>query len=244
MSQETYQTLLERLGEASDIGGVLSLLGWDQQTIMPAHGAPIRASRMATLTKILDEKFSSDELETLFDGLVAYEKGLPFDSDEASIIRVARRDYRKNRLVPTDLKVALMNASNEGYGAWVEARGASDFSILQPYLEKTVGLHSEVIDHVRKADDSFDEDYDVLLNDYEPGLTSAEVSRVFDELKAATIPLVDRVRERADRVDDSWVHGDFPIDVQERAVLKVAHQLGFTDDAWRLDVTQHPFASS
>ena len=244
MSQETYQTLLERLGEASDIGGVLSLLGWDQQTIMPAHGAPIRASRMATLTKILDEKFSSDELGTLFDGLVAYEKGLPFDSDEASIIRVARRDYRKNRLVPTDLKVALMNASNEGYGAWVEARGASDFSILQPYLEKTVGLHSEVIDHVRKADDSFDEDYDVLLNDYEPGLTSAEVSRVFDELKAATIPLVDRVRGRADRVDDSWVHGDFPIDVQERAVLKVAHQLGFTDDAWRLDVTQHPFASS
>ncbi len=244
MSQETYQSLLERLGEASDIGGVLSLLGWDQQTIMPAHGAPIRASRMATLTKILDEKFSSGELETLFDALLEYEQGLPFDSDEASIIRVARRDYRKNRLVPTDLKVALMNASNEGYSAWVEARGASNFSKLQPYLETHVALHKEMIAHVRQADDSFDEDYDVLLNDYEPGLKSSEVTRVFDEIKAATIPLVDRVRERADRVDDSWVHGDFPVDVQERAVLKVAHQLGFTDDAWRLDITQHPFASS
>ena len=244
MSQETYQTLLEHLGEASDIGGVLSLLGWDQQTIMPAHGAPIRASRMATLTKIMDENFSSDELGTLFDGLAEYEQSLSFDSDEASIVRVARRDYHQNRLVPTDLKVALMNASNDGYSAWVEARGASDFSKLQPYLETTVGLHKEVIDHVRKADDSFDEDYDVLLNDYEPGLTSAEVTRVFDEVKAATIPLVERARERADRVDDSWVHGDFPIDVQERTVLKVAHQLGFTDDAWRLDVTEHPFASS
>jgi len=244
LSKETYQTLLERLGEASDIGGVLSLLGWDQQTIMPAHGAPIRASRMATLTKILDEKFSSGELETLFDGLAEYEQGLAFDSDEASIIRVARRDYHKNRLVPTELKVALMNASNEGYSAWVEARGASDFSMLMPYLETHVALHKEMIQHVRQADDSFDEDYDVLLNDYEPGLKSSEVTRVFDEVKAATIPLVDRVHERADRVDDSWVHGDFPVDVQERAVLKVAHQLGFTDDAWRLDITQHPFASS
>ncbi|MDQ3657300.1 MAG: carboxypeptidase M32, partial [Chloroflexota bacterium] len=160
------------------------------------------------------------------------------------IIRVARRDYQKIRLVPTELKVALMNASNEGYSAWVEARGASDFSKLQPYLETHVTLHKEMIRHVRQADDSFDEDYDVLLNDYEPGLKSSEVTRVLDELKSATIPLVDRVRERADRVDDSWVHGDFPVDVQEPAVLKVVHQLGFTDDAWRLDVTQHPFASS
>ena len=244
MSKETYQALLDRLGEASDIGGVLSLLGWDQQTIMPSKGAPIRASRMATLTRILDEKFSSPELETLFAGLAEYEQGLAFDSDEASIIRVARRDYEKNRLVPTDLKVALMNASNDGYGAWVEARAASSFSMLKPFLENTVDLHRQAIEHIRAANDSFDEDYDVLLNDYEPGLKSSEVTRVFDDLKAATIPLVARVRDRADRVDDAWVHGEFPVDVQERAVLKVARQLGFTDDAWRLDVTHHPFASS
>lgn len=244
MSDETYQALRERLGEVSDIGGVLSLLGWDQQTIMPPQGAAIRSSRMATLTKILDEKFSSDELGSLFDALAEYEQGLPFDSDEASIIRVARRDYRKNRLVPTEIKVALSNATNEGYGAWVEARGASDYSMLQPSLERIVGLHKEAIAHIREADDSFAEDYDVLLNDYEPGLTSAEVTRVFDELKAATIPLVDRARDRADRVDDSWVHGEFPIDVQERTVLKVAQRLGFTEDAWRLDVTEHPFASA
>lgn len=244
MTKETYDTLRERLAEASDIGGVLSLLGWDQQTIMPANGAPIRANRMATLTKVLDEKFSSEELGMLFQQLEDYEHGLPFDSDEASIIRVARRDYVKNRLVPTDLKVALMNASNEGYGAWVEARAASDFDMLRPFLETTVSLHKEAIGHIRAADDSFEEDYDVLLNDYEPGLKSAEVTRVFDELKAATIPLVQRVRERADRVDDTLVRGKFPINVQERTVLDVARQLGFTDDAWRLDVTQHPFASA
>ena len=86
------------------------MLGWDQQTIMPAKGAEIRGSRMATLTKILDEKFSSDELGAIFDELKGYEQSLPFDSDEASIIRVARRDYIENRMVPTDIKVALTKA--------------------------------------------------------------------------------------------------------------------------------------
>jgi carboxypeptidase Taq len=235
---------LERLGETSDIGGTLGLLGWDQQTIMPKKGAPIRASRMATLTKILDEKFSSGELGALFDELTEFEQSLPYDSDQASIIRVSRRDYERNRKVPTRIKVALSDATNEGYANWVEARASADFSKLKPSLDKIVSLHKEAIACVREADDSFDEDYDVLLNDYEPGLKSAEVTRVFDELKAATIPLVDLVRNRADRIDDSVLHQDFPVDIQECTVLRVARQLGFTDDAWRLDVTEHPFASS
>jgi len=244
VTQEMYEALREKLAETSDIGGVISLLGWDQQTIMPARGAPIRANRMATLTRILDEKFTSDELGELLDDLTGFEESMPFDSDEASIIRVTRRDYKLNKLVPTALKVALVNASNQGYVAWVTARQQSDFSKLQPHLEEIVRLGKESIAHVRAGDYSFDEDYDVLLHGYEPGLKSSEVTRVFDELKAATIPLVDRVRERADSIDASLVHGTFPIDVQERTVLTVAKQLGFTDDAWRLDVTQHPFASS
>lgn len=244
MTQEMYDTLREKLAETSDISGVLSLLGWDQQTIMPAKGAAIRANRMATLTKILDEKFRSDDLGKLLDDLTEFEESMPFDADEASIIRVTRRDYKMNKLVPTELKVALMNASNQGYMAWVTARKESDFSKLRPHLEEIVRLGKESIAHVRAGDDSFEEDYDVLLHRYEPGLKSSEVTRVFDELKAATKPLVDRVRERESSIDDSLVHGTFPIDVQERTVLAVAKQLGFTDDAWRLDVTQHPFASS
>lgn len=244
MANETYDLLRERLGEIADIGGALSLLGWDQQTIMPMSGAATRARRMATLTRLLDERFSSDELGGLLTELEAYESELPFDSDEASIIRVTRRDYIKNRQVPTALKVALSEARSEGYGNWTAARAASDFSILQSTLEKIVDLNKQVIHHVRQADDSYAEDYDVLVDGFEPRLKSSEIARVFDELKAATIPLVRRVNERIDRVDDSLVRGRFPAPVQEQSVLRLAKQLGFTDDSWRLDVTQHPFASS
>jgi len=244
VATDTYALLRERLGIVNDLGRTIGLLGWDQRTIMPRKGAEERAQRMATLEKVVHELAIADEVGEWFAALEEYEQGLPFDSDDASIIRVGRRDYQEARLIPTDLTVALMNAGNEGYMAWVEARAASDFGKLQPFLERLVDLNRQAIALVREADDSYDEDYDVLLNDYEPRLKASEVTRVFDALKEATIPLVAIVRERADRVDDSLVHGTFDIETQVRLVTAVAKQLGFSDDAWRLDVTQHPFASS
>ena len=244
MATDTYAQLRERLGIVNDLNRTIGLLGWDQRTIMPKKGAAERAQRMATLEKVVHEMAIADEVGEWFAALEEYEQGLPFDSDDASIIRVARRDYQQERLIPTELTVALMNAGNEGYMAWVEARAASDFSKLQPHLEKLVDLNRQVIALVREADSSFDEDYDVLLNDYEPRLRASEVTHVFDVLKEATIPLVAVVRERADQIDDSLVHGDFDVETQKRLVTTIAKQLGFSDDAWRLDVTQHPFASS
>ncbi|HYJ13075.1 MAG TPA: hypothetical protein VEW66_05770, partial [Thermomicrobiales bacterium] len=244
MSQERYEELRSRLGEIGDIAGALSLLGWDQQTIMPSSGAAGRADAMATLTKLHDERFSDPALGALLDELVPWSETLDYDSDDASIVRVTRRDYYKNLLIPTEWKVRFSQARSEGYTKWVEARRASDFSILQPVLEQIVALHREAIALVRAADGSFDEDYDVLVDDYEPGLKSTEIARVFEEMKLATIPLVARVNERSDRVSDATVRGDFPIAVQEASVRKLAEQLGFTEDAWRLDVTQHPFATS
>jgi carboxypeptidase Taq len=240
----TYDTLLERLGTIKDLSSTLGMLGWDQRTIMPRNGAAARAHRMATLSRILNETATDPAIEGWFAELEAYEAGLDPDSDEASIIRVARRDYEKARIVPTGLKVRLTEATNAGYMAWVSARAKSDFSILLPHLETIVGLHKEAIAITRAANDSFAEDYDVLLDDYEPRLSSVEVDRVFSALRNATIPLVQKVTERSDRVDDSILHQDFDVATQETLVTAVAKQLGFTDEAWRLDVTQHPFANS
>lgn len=242
MSDEKYAQLREKLGEVADIRSAMALLMWDQHTKMPTRGAPARTHAIGALTRLHDERFSDPALGTLLDDLVGYGEQLPFDSDEASVIRVARRDYIKNLQVPTRLKVALSEAGSEGYGKWVEARQASDFSILQPNLEHIVELLREVIATVRAVDDSYAEDYDVLVDDYEPGLKSTEIARVFEELKTATIPLVARVNARSGEVTDDLVRGDFPVSVQEAAVLALSQRLGFNTDSWRLDVTEHPFA--
>ena len=244
MSLERYEELRGRLATVSDLSGALSLLGWDQQTKMPATGAAGRSDATATLTRLLDEAFSDPELGNLLEELVPWAEQLPYDSDEASIVRVTLREYRQNLLVPTSLKVAMSEARSEGFVKWMEAREASDFSILQPTLERIVDLHRQAIVKVRSGDDSFAEDYDVLVNDYEPGLKSTEIARVFAEVKAATVPLVAKVNANADKVSDAVVHGHFPLAVQQANVRSLAERLGFTAESWRLDTAAHPFATS
>jgi carboxypeptidase Taq len=86
-----------------------------------------------------------------------------------------------------------------------------------------------------------EEPYDILLDDFEPHTTTAEVRETFEELKAELIPLIAELRN--DDVDDSFLQGTFPIDRQEGLAKEVVSLFGFRPDTWRLDPTEHPFAS-
>jgi len=64
--------------------------------------------------------------------------------------------------------------------------------------------------------DPADEPYDVLLDDYEPGFTTAEVRVVFDRLKEELVPLI---AERSEE-DDPFLRGPFPEDAQRMLSLE------------------------
>ncbi|MBL8057983.1 MAG: carboxypeptidase M32, partial [Anaerolineales bacterium] len=86
--------------------------------------------------------------------------------------------------------------------------------------------------------------YDVLLDDYEPEMKTAEVAAIFTALKQDLVPLIAAIRARQDTVSDAPLHGRFPRAEQEAFCLSLLGQLGFTREAWRLDPTVHPFASN
>ena len=243
MSDETFQQLKKRIQQVNDLNGAAGLLGWDQRTYMPPKGAGARAERMSTLAELSHEIFTSDETGALLDQLADYAKAQPADSDEAALWRIVRRDYDKEKIIPAGLSADLQRASILGYQAWAEARPASDFARFLPALERNIELNKQVIQIQREANPDIADDYDVLLDDYEPGLTTAEVTRVFDRLKEATVPLLRQVVANADKVSDALVHGSFPVAQQDALVRDVVRQLGYNDDSWRLDVTEHPFAS-
>ena len=94
-AQSQYEQLKQRLAEIWDLGKAAGLMSWDQQTMMPPRGAPVRAEQLGTLSKIAHERFVSDEIGRLLDDLRGYEESLPFESDEASLIRTTRRDWEK-----------------------------------------------------------------------------------------------------------------------------------------------------
>jgi carboxypeptidase Taq len=237
--QERYEELVERLGEVQDIAGAGGVLAWDQRTQMPEAGARARADQLATLTRLAFERFTADEIGELLDELSDWGGSLDHDSTEASLLRITRRDYDKARRVPIDLRAEIARAGALAEPVWREARRTSNFEVFRPHLEQAVELKERYIECFQPVD----EPYDALLDDFEPGMKTAEVRAVFDELKTGLVPLVAEIAERADAVDDSMLTGEFPLERQQRFETAVLHAFGFLDSEWRVDETVHPFAS-
>jgi carboxypeptidase Taq len=238
-TEPAFIELRERLARLSDLGRIGRVLGWDQQVIMPPGGAAARAEQLGTLGRLAHEQLIDDGVGRLLDQLRDYEESQPHESFEASLLRVARRDYEKAKRVPPSLSADMARAASLGHQAWLEARAASDFARFLPALERNLELKHRYIECFEQAD----EDYDVLLDDYEPEMTTAEVRQVFERLKEELVPLIAAVRESADAVDGAFAHGPFPLERQRAAVLAILEQLGFDESSWRLDTTAHPFAS-
>jgi carboxypeptidase Taq len=231
-----FDELRTRLGEIDDVARAAAVLAWDQQTLMPPRGAEARAQQLGTLGRIGHELFVSDEMGTLLDELRGYEESLDRDSFEASLVRVARRDYEKAVRVPPELSAELSRAASRSFAVWVEARAESDYDRFRPALEEMLALAHRYVDCFPPAD----EPYDTLLDDYEPGMRTAEVRAIFDRLKEELVPLVDAAASSA----TPPVVGRFPQEKQRALALEVVRRFGYDDSAWRIDPAPHPFATS
>jgi carboxypeptidase Taq len=235
--------LRERLAEINDLGRARALMGWDERTQMPPAGAEARAEQVATLARIRHQKLISDELGRLIEAAGRETEGLDYDSDDASLVRVARRGWDKSRRVPADLRAELTRSASLAEHAWAEARENSDFSAFLPHLEHNVELRRRYADCF-DGFEGFVHEFDPLLDDFEPGMTTPEVAAVLAELRDGIRPLITAIAGSGEDVDDSCLHGDFPLDAQEELAREVVEGLPLQEGAWRLDRTVHPFATA
>jgi len=120
------EELKTRLAEINDINNATALLGWDQTTYMPPGGAPARGQQLSTLSKIAQEKFIEPAVGKLLDDLQPYAESLPYDSDDASLIRVTCLDYEQATKVPPDFLGELNLHSAAAYQAELR-RGLADW---------------------------------------------------------------------------------------------------------------------
>jgi len=228
------------LAEVSDLGRAGSLLAWDERTMMPSGGAQARAEQLATLARVAHERFTADEVGRALDGLRGWAGEQPYESDEASLVRVAWRDWEKARRVPAELRAEMTHAASVGQQAWESARAKSDFAAFLPFLERNVELRRRYI----ACFEGFDHPYDPLLDDFEPEAKTAEVRAVLSELRDGLRPLVAAIAAAGDRVDSSCLHGHIPLADQQELGRRLVTGLPIDDDEWRLDSTVHPFAIS
>ena len=237
---QQWDQLAERLAEIDDLGHSVALLGWDQQTYMPPGGAAARGEQMATLERVIHQRFTDPVVGGLLDDLAAEAAALPDDSHRASVWRVTRRRYDRATKLPEDLVAEMARTSARAFDTWVKARAANDFAMFEADLTRQVELARQQADHYGYEDTP----YDALLAGYEPNLTSADVDRLFSPLRDRLVPLLDSLRPVLDRVNDDALRGDFPHDAQIALTEDIVALVGFDFETGRQDLAAHPFTTS
>jgi len=235
---EKLGKLKDLLAEVNDLHHAAAILEWDQQTYMPPGGAEARGQQLATLGKLAQVKFTSDEVGSLLSDLASELAG-DTHSENAALVRVAQRDYDKAVRVPPEFVAERARVTTHAHEAWVEARKQSNFSIFRPHLEKVLDLVRQYISFFPVAEHA----YDTLLDDYEPGMKTADVRRIFDDLRPQQVDLIRKISERKPP-EDKVLHRKYDQAKLVEFAVQVATQFGYDWSRGRQDRAPHPFETT
>ncbi len=234
--RRAYQWLRNHSVEMSRLGSAYALLGWDQQTMLPANGHPARAAQMAAMTGVLHkmgvDRRIGQKLAVVEDSELTADPASP----EAVNVREWRRDFDQTRKIPAKLARDMAQAAGEGHALWEKARAQNDWPLFAPNLARQLELSKEKAERLGYETEPFD----ALFDAFEPGETAAAVEPLFAKLREALVPLIERAREKGPAAP---IAGDFPVAGQEALIRDVIAGIGFPFDSGRLDVAAHPFST-
>lgn len=237
--RDAYAELLSRSRERALLASCLELLGWDELTYLPAGGVTFRGRQMA----FLSGRLHSLSTDPNWDDLLSAAESTDLTADPLSATAVNLRRWRRTfdrlRRVPRTLVEELAEVTTVAQQVWAEARERNRFAELQPWLERVLALKQSEAACLAAGSDL----YDALLQEYEPGATSAALDRLFQELHVALQPLVDAARTREPAADPLQGRR-FPIESQRRLAREIAERLGFELTRGRIDETPHPFCTT
>lgn len=236
-----FRQVCSHAQQTAMLDSISALLNWDERTLLPSSAGEYRAEQVTYLADLIHQRRTDpvwgDQLRQLSESSLMKDE----HSDEATTIRELKREYDKETNLPPALVSEMARTSVLGQQIWVEARQANDFRHFRPLLEKTIQLKRDQAEALGYDD----QPYDALLDEFEPNATTAEVTRVLDDLRGELVPLVAEVAESSRRAPREILRGPmFPRAAQETWGREAASQIGFEFQRGRLDVTHHPFCST
>lgn len=232
----SYLELREHFRRLGHLSEVAAIVEWDQAVNMPAAAGPSRALAMAGVARLRHELVADPRVG---DWLSEAEGNEGLTGWEIANLREMRRVHTRATAIPADLIQASTQADKESEQAWRRCRAENDFVSYAPYLERVVELKRQVAHAL--AEHLAIQPYDALVDEFEPGITSAQIDALFEPLVGFLPEFTDRVLERQAERPCLALSGPFPIEAQRRLGLQLMQSVGFDMSAGRLDVSHHPF---
>jgi carboxypeptidase Taq len=238
--EQAYAELLRRSREETVLSSCLDVLEWDEEVYMPRGGAEHRAEQTALLAGLAHDQ----AVDPRYEELLAAVEGSPLvadaDTPAAVNVRELREEFDRERRLPRRLVEESARVTTLAAQQWMAARERAEYKPFAKWIARIFDLAREEADAVGYADTR----YDALLEDYEPHMTTRDLSALFTRLQQALVPLVESLRDVPAPAPAHVLAREFPIDRQRLFFEGVATSLGFDFERGRLDVGRHPFCTS
>ena len=234
--ESLFEKFKKKNNQIADLIQADGLLGWDHQVNMPVDGAEGRGYVMQTVEEMIHDMKTSPEMGQMLEDLKGFEESLDPDSDDARLIKVTRREYEKQTKVSTKWVGEYAMAQTLGQTNWEQAKADNDFKKFLPYLEKIIELKRQYAEFFKP----YDHVYDPLLDDFEPGMKTAEVKTIFNTLRPKQVALIKAIREKP-AIDNGFLHVEYPEKDQMEFGVEVIKKFGFDFNKARQDKSVHPF---
>ncbi|QAY66067.1 carboxypeptidase M32 [Paenibacillus protaetiae] len=243
MTTSTVQALpkfLETIRKIKSYEEALGVLYWDLRTGAPRGGMEARSEAIGHLSADMFRYQTSAELGEQLAELEQPEAFAQLSEIEQKLVKETRKEYDRNAKIPAKLYQEYVVLASQSESKWEECKDNDDFASFEPYLDKIISYQQQFIDLWGAAKGTR---YDTLLDLYEPGLTTAELDRVFGGLRDQLVPLASAIAASPHQPDTSFLQQKFAIAGQKELGNYILKQMGFSFDKGRVDESVHPFAT-
>jgi carboxypeptidase Taq len=228
-----YKTTLHKI---ADIKYASAVLQWDQETYLPKNGNDARGRQIATLNELAHQQFTDDGFGKLLNELSVQEN---LNDKEKRNVALSLEDFNKNKKLPSTFVRQMSEAVNKSFHAWIQARKENNFAIFENPLQEIIDL--------KKQEASFlgyeIHPYDALMNDYDKGLTTTIVDKLFEDLRPKLSELLEKIASKPS-IDNSFLHQHFDKTAQWDVGMEILKRMHFNFDAGRQDISEHPFTTN
>lgn len=180
-----YQEYTDHLRKVAHLKNTIHALDIDSLLSLGDSGHEIRAEQMGLISELIHNLLTNDSYVAL---LMSLEKS-ELDAMGKKNVQISIRDLMQTKKLPTSFVKEFQITKSVAEEQYRRAKKEKDFSIFAPHLEKLVTMKQREIEFIGMSTTA----YDVLLDQFDPGLTEAYLDPVFQRVKAEILPLLKKI---------------------------------------------------
>ena len=188
---EELNKLLKHLQEIADTAYIATMMHWEMDITAPKKSLDYLIDVKTKVELKVFELSTSKEYKKLLDNVINSEEFTKITTEEQRYLKELSEDYEKDERVPVDFYEKYSSLCSKSNTAWVEAKEKKDYQIFKPYLKKIIEMTKQYYSYKYHNTENL---YDCMLNEYESGMTSDKIDKLFTELKQEIIPIVKNLK--------------------------------------------------